>query len=154
MGPEDEEGPAPVSREPARRATVIEAIALGALPGIIALTVLVGLLFGLALAQARGLGRAGAAAWAQAELDYLHAQGYDGLATGTRTLTQTSGRTTYGHINEPTLPPGFDHAVISVRALPGVAEKQAIVTLYQAPSVIYATVSVYAGRPVPPGRGM
>jgi len=41
-----------------------------------------------------------------------------------------------------------------VRALPGVAEKQAIVTLYQAPSVIYATVSVYVGRPVPPGRGM
>ncbi|HEX9247422.1 MAG TPA: hypothetical protein VGA35_14780 [bacterium] len=142
-----------MSRERARGSTNLGAITFAALPGIIALTVLAALLFGLTQARG-GQDRAGAAAWAQAELDYLHAQGYSGLATGTRTLTQASGRTTYGQISEPTLPPGFDHAVISVRALPGVAEKQAIVTLYQAPSVIYATVSVYVGRPVPPGRGM
>jgi hypothetical protein len=129
------------------------AITFAALPGIIALTVLAALLFGLTQARG-GQDRAGAAAWAQAELDYLRSQGYAGLATGTRTLTQTSGHAVHGDIAEPKLPPGFDHAVITVRSLPGVDEKQAIVTLYQAPSVIYATVSVYVGRPVPPGRGM
>jgi len=142
-----------VNRERARGSTILGTITFAALPGLIALTVLAALLFGLTQARG-GQDRAGAAAWAQAELDYLHAQGYSGLATGTRTLTRTRGRTTYGHISEPKIPPGFDHAVINVRALPGVAEKQAIVTLYQAPSVIYATVSIYVGRPVPPGRGM
>ena len=142
-----------MSRKRARRSTILGAITFAALQGIIALTVLAALLFGLTQARG-GQDRAGAAAWAQAELDYLHAQGYSGLATGTRTLTQMRGRMTYRHISEPQIPPGFDHAVIDVRALPGVAEKQAIVTLYQAPSVIYATVSIYVGRPVPPGRGM
>ncbi|TMI91250.1 MAG: hypothetical protein E6H00_04490 [Bacillati bacterium ANGP1] len=145
-----------MSRERARgsaHATITETITFGALPGIIALTVLVGLLFGFAQARG-GQERAGAAAWAQAELDYLRAQGYEGLATGTRTLTPASGHTARGDTTEPTIPAGFDHAVITVRSLPGVDEKQAIVTLYQAPSVIYATVSIYLGRPVPPGRGM
>lgn len=142
-----------MSPERARVSTVLGTIAFGALPGIVALSLLVGLLFGLAQARG-GPDRAGAAAWAQAELGYLRAQGYAGLATGTRTLTQTNAHEIQGTLTEPTLPPGFHHAVITVRSLPGVDEKQAIVTLYQAPSVVYATVSIYVGRPVPPGRGM
>ena len=83
-----------MSRERARgsaHATITETITFGALPGIIALTVLVGLLFGFAQARG-GQERAGAAAWAQAELDYLRAQGYEGdpcSACGQLTLVRS-----------------------------------------------------------------
>ncbi len=121
---------------------MVETIVSTALLGIIALTVLGGLLFGMTQAHS-GLNRAGAAAWAQAELDYLRVQGYTSLATGSRTLTPTTGYTTYGSVAEPTIPAGFDHAVITVSAVTGVAVKQATVTLYQAPSSVYATLSIY-----------
>src|SRR3989304_4869750 len=61
-------------------------------------------------AARRGKWRAEAAAWVQAELDYLRVQGYsflaDDVAAGTRTLTQSSGYTTYGDLAEPGLPAG------------------------------------------------
>ncbi len=126
----------------ARGFTMIETIVSTAILGIIALTVLGGLFFGMTQAH-NGLNRAGAAAWAQAELDFLRVQGYTNLATGSRTLTQTTGYTTYGSIAEPTIPAGFDHAVITVSAVSGVSVKQATVTLYQTSSSVYATLSIY-----------
>ncbi len=125
--------------------TMIETIVSTALLGVVALTVLGGLLFGMTQAHG-GLNRAGAAAWSQAELDFLRVQGYTNLATGTRTLTQTTGYTTYGSISEPTIPAGFDHAVITVTAVTGVSVKQAAVTLYQSPSSVYATLSIYVAN--------
>lgn len=126
----------------ARGFTMIETVVSTAILGVVALTVLGGLFFGMAQAH-NGLNRAGAAAWAQAELDYLRVQGYTSLATGTRTLTQTTGYTTYGSLSEPVIPAQFDHAVIAVTAVSGVSVKQATVTLYQAPSSVYATLSIY-----------
>jgi prepilin-type N-terminal cleavage/methylation domain-containing protein len=125
--------------------TMIETIVSMALLGVVAITVLGGLLFGMTQTHG-GLNRAAAAAWAQAELDYLRAEGYSNLATGTRTLTPTSGYTTYGSISEPTIPAGFDHAVVSISAVGGVAVKQATVTLYQSPSSAYATLSIYVAN--------
>lgn len=114
--------------------TLLEAVVAVALLGILAPTVLGGLLFGIA--QARGsLDRAAADAWAQEELDYLLIQGYSGLTVPTtRTLTQTAGYTNYGAISEPQIPAGFDHAVISLQAVAGASAKQLTVTLYRGPS--------------------
>jgi prepilin-type N-terminal cleavage/methylation domain-containing protein len=134
----------PGSADP-RGFTMVETIVSVALLGIIALTVLGGLLFGMTEAHS-GLNRAGAAAWAQAELDYLRVQGYTNLATGSRTLTQTTGYTTYGSLSEPQIPAGYDHAVVTVNTVGGLQVKQATITLYQAPSSVYATLSIYVAN--------
>lgn len=128
---------------------MIETIVSVALLGIIALTVLGGLLFGITQAHS-GLNRAAAAAWAQAELDYLRLQGYTNLATGSRTLTQTTGYTTYGTVSEPQIPAGYDHAVITVSTVTGLLVKQATVSLYQSPSSVYATLSIYVAQSTQP----
>jgi type II secretory pathway pseudopilin PulG len=125
--------------------TMIETIVSTGLLGVIALTVLGGLLFGMTQAHG-GLNRAAAAAWAQAEFDYLRVQGYANLAPGTRTLTQTAGYTTYGSIAEPAIPAGFDHAVVSISAVANPPVKQVTVSLYLAPSSTYATLSTYVGN--------
>jgi prepilin-type N-terminal cleavage/methylation domain-containing protein len=125
--------------------TMIETIVSMALLGVVALTVLGGLLFGMTQTHG-GLNRAAAAAWAQTELDYLRAEGFGALTTGTRTLTPTSGYTTYGSVSEPTIPAGFDHAVVTISTVGGVAVKQATVTLYQSPSSVYATLSIYVAN--------
>ena len=125
--------------------TLIETIVSVGLLGILALTVLGGLLFGMTQAHG-GLNRAGAAAWAQAEFDYLRVQGYANLAAGTRTLTQTTGYTTYGSVAEPTIPAGFDHAVVTISAVASPPVKQVTVTLYQSPSSTYATLGTYVGN--------
>ena len=124
---------------------MIETIVSTGLLGVIALTVLGGLLFGMTQAHG-GLNRAAAAAWAQAEFDYMRVQGYTNLAAGTRTLTQTTGYTTYGGIAEPQIPASFDHAIVTVSAVANPPVKQATVTLYQAPSSAYATLSTYVGN--------
>jgi type II secretory pathway pseudopilin PulG len=125
--------------------TIVEAVVSTALMGIIAMTVLGGLLFGLTQAHG-GLNRAAAAAWAQAELDYLRVQGYANLTPTTRTLTQTSGYTTYGNVSEPQIPAGFDHVVITITTLTGLPVRQATITLYQAPSSVYATLAMYVSN--------
>lgn len=124
---------------------MIETIVSMALLGVISLTVLGGLLFGMTQTHS-GLNRAAAAAWGQTELDYLRAEGYSNLTAGTRTLTSTSGYTTYGSIAEPTIPAGFDHAVVTVSTVGSLAVKQATVTLYQSPSSVYATLSTYVAN--------
>jgi len=125
--------------------TIVEAVVSTALLGIIAMTVLGGLLFGMTQAHG-GLNRAAAAAWAQAEFDYLRLQGYSNLMPTTRTLTQTSGYTTYGNISEPQIPAGFDHAVITIATLPGLLVRQATITLYLSPSGTYATLAMYVAN--------
>lgn len=122
--------------------TIVEAVVSTALLGIIAMTVLGGLLFGMTQAHG-GLNRAAAAAWAQAEFDYLRLQGYSNLTPTTRTLTQTSGYTTYGTISEPQIPAGFDHADIAVTTLAGLLVRQATITLYLSPSGVYTTLAIY-----------
>jgi len=125
--------------------TIIETVVSTALLGILTLTVLGGLLFGLT--QSHGSqNRAAAASWGQAELDYLLLEGYSGLSGSTRTLTQTAGYTTYGGISEPTIPAGFDHAVVSVQTVAGVSVKQVTLTLYQSPSSVYTTLSTYVSN--------
>ena len=125
--------------------TMIETIVSVGLLGVISITVLGGLLFGMTQARS-GLNRAGAAAWAQAEFDYLRVQGYANLAAGTRTLTQTTGYTTYGSIAEPPIPAGFDHAVVTIGAVATPPVKQVTVTLYQTASSAYTTISTYVGN--------
>jgi type II secretory pathway pseudopilin PulG len=126
--------------------TIIEAVVSTALLGILTLTVLGGLLFGMTQARG-GQNRAATSSWAQAELDYLLLQGYSNLTVPTtRTLTQTGGYTAYGGILEPVIPAGSDHAVISIQAVSGVSVKQVTVTLYQAPSAVFTTLSTYVSN--------
>src|SRR3972149_9772098 len=95
--------------------TLVELVVSATVLALMATTVLGGLLYGMTEAR-RGKLRAEAAAWVQAELDYLRVQGYsflaDDVAAGTRTLTQSSGYTTYGDLAEPRIPAGVDRAVI------------------------------------------
>src|SRR5437016_7523145 len=89
--------------------TIIETVMSTALLGILVLSALGGLLFGMT--QARGSqNRAQAATWAEAEMSYLLIQGYGGLSAQTYTLTQATGYHTFGSLAEPTIPAGFDHA--------------------------------------------
>ncbi len=132
-------------RRDERGFTIVEAVVSTALLGIIAMTVLGGLLFGMTQAHG-GLNRAAAAAWAQAELDYLRLEGYSNLTPTTRTLTQTSGYTTYGNVSEPQIPAGFDHAVITITTVTGLPVRQATITLYQSPSGVYATLAMYVSN--------
>ncbi len=99
--------------------------------------VLSGLLYGMTAAR-RGQIRGTAAAWVQAELDYLRVQGYSFLAAdvaaGTRTLTQTQGYTAYGDLSEPRIPPGFDRAVVKAENVAGLPLRKLTVTLYETPT--------------------
>jgi type II secretory pathway pseudopilin PulG len=125
--------------------TIVETVVSTAMLGILTLTVLGGLLFGLT--QAHGSqNRAAAASWAQAELDYLQLEGYSNLSLTTWTLTPTTGYTTFGGISEPTIPAGFDHAVVSIQSVTGVSVKQVTITLYQAPSSVYTILSTYVSN--------
>lgn len=125
--------------------TLVETVVSVALAGIMATTVLGGLLFCMTQAQS-GRTRAEAAAWAQAELDYLRLEGYSFLTT-TRTLTQTTGYTTFGDLAEPQIPPGFDHAVVAAQDVSGMPVRQITIRLYQAPtSAPYTILSTYVAN--------
>ena len=118
--------------------SIVETVVGTALLGVLTITVLGGLLFGMT--QAHGSqNRAVSTSWAKSELDFLMLEGYSGLsAPTTRTLTQTTGYTTYGGMSEPTIPAGFDHAIINIQAVTGLSVKQVTVTLYRASSSVYA----------------
>lgn len=123
--------------------TIIETVVSTALLGILTLTALGGLLFGMAQARG-GQNRAGAASWSQAELDYLLVQGYTNLIVGTRTLPSGGYGTYGGGIAEPVIPAGFDRATITITQITGMLVKQVTVTLYQTPSsTAYTTLSTY-----------
>jgi type II secretory pathway pseudopilin PulG len=126
--------------------TVIETVVSTALLGILVLTVLQGLLYGITNTRT-DVSRSGAAAWAQSELDYLRLEGYGNLTVPTsRTLTASSGYTSFGSVSEPTIPANFDHALVSIQAVAGLSADQVTVTLYQSPSVAYATYATYIGN--------
>lgn len=112
--------------------TLVEIVVATALLGVIATTVLGGLLYGMTEAR-RGRLRAEAVAWVQAELDYLRLQGYPLLEATERTLTQTSGYTTYGDVAEPRIPAGFDRAVVHAEDHPILPLRKLTVVLYETP---------------------
>lgn len=126
--------------------TIVETVIATALLGVLSIFVLGGVLFGMAQARG-GQNRAAAASWAQAELAFLSLVGYTNLTVPTtRTLTPSTGYTTFGGISEPQIPAGFDHAVISIQAVVGLSVKQMTVTLYQGPSSVYTTLSTYVSN--------
>ncbi|HEX9246663.1 MAG TPA: type II secretion system protein [bacterium] len=125
--------------------TIIETVMSTALLGVLVLSALGGLLFGITQARG-GQNRAQAATWAEAEMSYLLLQGYAGLSAQTYTLTQTTGYHNFGNLAEPTLPAGIDHAVVAISAVTGVSVWQVTITLYQIPSTVYTTISTYVSN--------
>ena len=130
--------------------TLVELVVSATVLALMATTVLGGLLYGMTEAR-RGKLRAEAAAWVQAELDYLRVQGYsflaDDVAAGTRTLTQSGGYTTYGDLAEPRIPAGFDRAVIRAEDVATPPLRKLTVTLYEAPdSPAYTILSTYVAN--------
>ncbi len=130
----------------------MEAVVSMAVASILVLSALWGLLFGMSQARA-GQNRAAAATWAEAEISYLALQGYGPLSTTTwpYTLTQTSGYHTFNNsgactancIPEPTIPAGFDHAVINGQSAVTGYVWQITITLYQTSTQVYTTFSTY-----------
>jgi len=130
--------------------TLVELVVASTVLALMATTVLGGLLYGMTEAR-RGKVRAEAAAWVQAELDYLRLQGYsflaDDVAAGTRTLTQDGGYTTYGELTEPRIPPGFHHAVIQAEDITDPPLRKLTVMLYErADSPPYTILSTYVAN--------
>jgi prepilin-type N-terminal cleavage/methylation domain-containing protein len=131
-----------------RGTTLIETIVATTILAILATTALGGVLFGISQTRVT-FNRASAAAWVEAEFDFLRLKGYLGLSAGTRTLTQTTGYTTLGAISEPTIPTFFDHADVAVVCAPPVsncatlAVYQVTITLYTGPTTSFAVLSTY-----------
>lgn len=135
--------------------TLVEVVVGTALLGLAATVVLGGLLYGMTEAR-RGKQRAEAAAWVQAELDYLRLHGYtfDPDVGNTRTLTQTDGYTTYGDITEPRIPPGFERAEIRADNHATLPLRRLTVILYESavprPYVILSTYVAHFTHALPP----
>jgi prepilin-type N-terminal cleavage/methylation domain-containing protein len=121
--------------------TLVEVVVTAAILGVMATTVLGGLLATMAETR-RGFNRAQAAAWVQSELDFLRLQGY-GVAVTTlpRRIPDTTNPANdpatgylpdYGNIEEPRLPGGFFQAEIEVGTVSGLPLKRLTVRLYQA----------------------
>ncbi len=130
--------------------TLVELVVSATVLALMLTTVLGGLLYGMTEAR-RGKLRAEAAAWVQAELDFLRVQGYsflaDDVAAGTRTLTQTSGYTTYGELTEPRIPAGFARAVIQAEDVASPPLRKLTVTLYETlTSPPYTILSTYVAN--------
>jgi prepilin-type N-terminal cleavage/methylation domain-containing protein len=129
-----------------RGTTLIETIVATTILAILSTTALGGVLFGISQTRVT-FNRASAAAWVEAEFDFLRLKGYSGLAVGTRTLTQTTGYTTpIGSISEPTIPTYFDHAVVTVAAVGALSVYQITITLYTGPSTSFAVLSTYVSQ--------
>jgi prepilin-type N-terminal cleavage/methylation domain-containing protein len=119
--------------------TLVELVVAIAILSMLATTSLTGLLYTLTEAR-RGYDRAQAAAWVQSELDWLRIQGY-GIATSTRTVTQTTGYLPdYGGIAEPRIPEGFYEAEIDVGTVSGMPLKKLTVRLRQSPGAPWYTI--------------
>jgi len=138
-------------RRTERGTTLVETIVATVVLAILSTTALGGVLFGLSQTRTTS-NRALAAAWVEAEFDFLRLAGYSNsiLNTGTTTLTQTTGYRTYGtSLGEPTIPAYFDHATVAVVCAPPTsncatfAVKQVTVTLYTGPSTSFYVLSTY-----------
>jgi prepilin-type N-terminal cleavage/methylation domain-containing protein len=127
-------------RKAAAGYTLIEVVITMAILGVVATSVLGGLLASLSQVR-RGFDRAQAAAWVQSELDFLRVQGYGIPTTGTpRRIPDPSNPTNdpttgylpnYGDLQEPRIPPGFFQAEIEVTADGTLPLKHLTVRLYQ-----------------------
>src|SRR3970040_858926 len=130
--------------------TFVKLVASATVLALMATTVLGGLLYGMTEAR-RGKLRAEAAAWVQAELDYLRVQGYsflaDDVAAGARTLTQSGVSPPSGALAEPRIPAGFDRAVIRAEDVAAPPLRKLTVTLYETPdSPPYTILSTYVAN--------
>lgn len=118
--------------------TLLEVVVAVALLSVIAAGVTGGLLFGLKEA-AQGKYRGAAASWLEAELDYFRLQGYAGLADdvplGLRVLTSPSDPdyTTFGALQEPRIPAGFDRAEVQVTDVASPPLRKVTVKLFRTP---------------------
>jgi prepilin-type N-terminal cleavage/methylation domain-containing protein len=129
-----------------RGTTLIETIVATTILAILSTTALGGVLFGISQTRVT-FNRASAAAWVEAEFDFLRLKGYAGLSAGTRTLTQSTGYTTpIGSIAEPTIPTYFDHAIVTVAAVGALSVYQITITLYTGPSTSFAVLSTYISQ--------
>lgn len=128
--------------------TLIETIVATAVLAILSTTALGGVMFGIS--QTRNtFNRATAAAWVEAEFDFLRLAGYSStiLNVGSTTLTQTTGYRTFGtSVVEPTIPTYYDHAVVTVAAVGTLSVKQVTVTLYTGPSTSFYVLSTYVSQ--------
>lgn len=114
---------------------------------MVVMTLMGGLMYGMKESR-RGKDRAAAAAWVQAELDYLRLRGYSFLAddfiNGTRTLYATSGYTSYGNMTEPQIPEGFHRAVLDMDDIASPAVRKLTIRLYETPtSAPYTIVTTH-----------
>ncbi len=132
--------------------TLIEVVVAMAILGLIATSVLGGILTSMTEAR-RGYNRAQAAAWVQSELDFLRVQGYGIPTTATpRRIPDptdpandptTGYLPSYGGIDEPRIPDGFYQAEIEVTNDPtGLPLKRLAVRLYQTPDAPPYTILV------------
>lgn len=127
--------------------TLLEVAIAAVILGLMASSILGGLMYGMKETK-RGKMRGAAAAWVQAEIDFLRLQGYDGLSddvtASPRTVTPSGGYTTFGSLSEPTIPPSFDRAVINVQNVSGLDLRQITITVYETPaSNPYTIVKTY-----------
>lgn len=136
--------------------SLIEVVVTVAILGLIATTVLGGLLSTMTESR-RGFNRAQAVAWVQSELDFLRMQGYGIANTVTpRHIPDTSDpandATTgylpdYGSLQEPRIPPGFYQAEIEVADVGTLPLKRLTVRLYRtAGSPPYTILVTYVAR--------
>lgn len=142
-----------------RGTTLIETIIATTVLAILSTVALGGVLFGISQTRTT-FNRATAAAWVEAEFDFLHLVESSGLTGWTNavftepsstTLTQTTGYRTFGAIVEPTIPKYFDHAVVAVGCYSPATNcpayvVQVTVTLYTGPSTIFYVLSTYVSN--------
>jgi prepilin-type N-terminal cleavage/methylation domain-containing protein len=136
--------------------TLLEVIVAAALLSVIAAGVTGGLLFGLKEAS-QGKYRGAAAGWLEAELDFLRLQGYTNLggyvALGNRVLTVPTDPdyTTYGSLQEPRIPAGFDRAEVQVTDIVTPALRKITVKIYRTPGATpLATAVTYVATVTTP----
>ncbi|MBM3471165.1 MAG: prepilin-type N-terminal cleavage/methylation domain-containing protein [Armatimonadetes bacterium] len=118
--------------------TLIEVVVAVAVLGVMATTVLGGVLFSLTQSR-RAQIRAQAAAWVQSELDFLRVQGYGiPVTTAPRRFPDTTqpneGYIDYANLLEPRVPAGFYQAEVEVTPVSGIPLKRLVVRLYQTPT--------------------
>lgn len=141
-----------------RGTTLIETIIATTVLAVLSTLALGGVLFGISQTRTT-FNRATAAAWVEAEFDFLHL--VESTPTGftnaiftepsSTTLTQTTGYRTYGVVGEPTIPKYFDHAVVAIGCYSPATNcpasvKQVTVTLYTGPSTVFYVLSTYVSN--------
>ncbi len=147
--PEPGVSPLPNRNSGPRGHSLVEVVVAMAILAFIAVSVMSGFLYSMTETR-RAFDRAQAAAWAQAELDYLRIKGYDALAaTGFPRSVPPYDLT--GNLAEPAIPPGFDHADVQITQVGGLLVKEVAVRLYRQPaSPPYSALVTYVADSTTP----